>query len=83
MTETGYQVTPTNPPIAGWFSNHLYSALTNNNVEVAFVMFSVNGGDSYFVPGPTSSNAQDFIDFTNKPKALLQNEIPNMYVIPN
>jgi len=82
MTETGYQVTPTNTPITGWFSNYVYSALTNNSVEVAFVMFWGNGGNNYFVPPPSASNAADFIDFTNKPKALLQNELPNMYKIP-
>lgn len=82
MTETGYQVTPTSPPISGWFSNFVYKALTANNIEIAFVMFWGNGGDSYYVPAPTSPNAADFIEFTNKPKALLQNELPNMYVIP-
>ncbi len=82
MTETGYQITPSNSPVTGWFSNYVYSTLTNNNVEVAFVMFWVNGGNSYFVPGPTCSNAADFIEFCNKPKALLQNKLPNMYKIP-
>ncbi len=82
MTETGYQVTPTTPPVAGWFSNFLYSTITNN-VEVAFVMFWVNGGTGYYVPPPSGANAADFIDFTNKPKALLQNELPKMYVLPN
>ncbi len=82
MTETGYQVTATNPPVAGWFSNYVYNALTANNIEMAFVMFWGNGGDNYYVPAPTNSNAQDFIDFTNKPKSLLVNELPDMYVIP-
>ncbi len=83
MTETGYQVTPTTPPVTGWFSNFLYSALTNNAVEVAFVMFWNNGGTGYYTPPPSGTNVTDFIDFTNKPKALLQNEIPKMYVMPN
>lgn len=81
MTETGYQITPTNAPIPGWFSNYVYSTLTNNSVEVAFVMFWGNGGNSYYVPPPSASNAADFIEFCNKPKALLQNELPNMYKI--
>jgi len=83
MTETGYQVTATSAPISGWFSNYLYSALTANNVEVAFVMFWGNGGTGYYVPPPSGSNAADFIQFTSKPKALLQNELPKMYVLPN
>jgi mannan endo-1,4-beta-mannosidase len=83
MSETGYQITPSTTPITGWFSNYVYNAVTANDIEVAFVMFWVNGGDNYFVPVPSSSNASDFVDFTNKPKALLQNELPDMYVIPN
>ncbi len=83
MTETGYQVTPTTPAVTGWFSNYLYSALTDNGTEVAFVMFWNNGGTNYYTPPPSGTNVTDFIDFTNKPKALLQNEIPKMYVLPN
>ena len=83
MTETGYQVTPTTPPVSGWFANYLYSALTANNVEIAFVMFWGNGSDGYYVPAPTSPNAANFIEFANKPKSLLLNEIPKMYVLPN
>lgn len=85
MTETGYEVTTTNLPITGWFSNYLYNALTANNLEIAFVMFWGNGGsggNNYYVPAPTATNAQDFIDFTNKPDALLLNELPNIYVMP-
>jgi len=83
MTETGYQVTPTTPAITGWFSNYLYSALTDNGTEVAFVMFWNNGGTGYYTPPPSGTNVTDFIDFTNKPKALLQNEIPKIDLIPN
>lgn len=82
MTETGYEVTPTNEALPDWFSNYLYGALTNNTIELAFVMFWTNGGSNYYVPPPTGSNAADFIEFTNKSKALLQNEIPKMYVMP-
>ena len=83
LTETGFQVTPAIQPVTGWFSNYLYNTLTAKEVEVGFVMFWNNSGDNYYVPVPTSSNATDFIDFTNKPKALLQNELPKMYVLPN
>lgn len=83
MTETGFQVKPAVAPIAGWFSNYVYSALTANNIQIAFVMFWGNGGDSYYVPAPSGTNAADFLEFTNKPKSLLQNELPNLYVIPN
>lgn len=83
MSETGYQITPSTTPVTGWFSNYIYNTLTANDIEIAFVMFWGNGGDNYFVPAPSSSNASDFVNFTNKPKALLQNELPDMYTIPN
>jgi mannan endo-1,4-beta-mannosidase len=82
MTETGYQITPSNTPVSGWFSNYVYNTLTANDIEIAFVMFWGNSGDSYFVPAPSCSNASDFVSFTNKPEALLQNELPDMYSIP-
>ena len=80
MTETGYQVTSTNTAVQGWFSNFLYTALTNNT-EVSFVMFWANGAEGYYVPPPSGTNKADFIEFVNKPKALLQNEMPEMYKI--
>ncbi|HEY9044324.1 MAG TPA: glycosyl hydrolase [Ohtaekwangia sp.] len=83
MSETGYQITPSTTPITGWFSNYVYNALTANDIEIAFAMFWGNAGDNYFVPAPSCSNASDFVDFTNKPKALLQNELPDMYIISN
>jgi mannan endo-1,4-beta-mannosidase len=81
MTETGYQVNASNLPVTGWFSNYLYTALTANNIEVAFVMFWSNSNDGYYVPVAGSSNVNDFIDFTKKPKALLQNKLPKMYTL--
>ena len=83
LTETGYEVNATNAPVAGWFSNYLHSALTANNIELAFVMFWVNGEKSYYVPTPGTSNVQDFIDFTKKPKSVLLKTLPSMYVMPN
>ena len=83
LTETGYQVTTSNTPISGWFSNYVYNALTANDVEIAFVMFWSNGsGKNYYVPAPSCSNASDFVTFTNKSEALLVNELPDMYTIP-
>lgn len=85
MTETGYEVGTNNPAVTGWFSNLLYNALTADDIEIAFVMFWVNGGDngnSFYTPVPSASNAQDFIDFANKPDAVLQNKLPNLYIMP-
>ncbi len=82
LTETGYRVTSTNQPVANWFSTYLYSALTANDIEIAFVMFWVNSNDGYYVPTPSASNVADFKTFVTKPKAALLNGLPNMYVLP-
>lgn len=83
LTETGYRVTNTTPPIANWFSTYLYDAMTKNNVQLAFVMFWNNGNGGYYVPTPSAPNASDFNSFVIKPKVVLQNTLPNMYVLPN
>jgi mannan endo-1,4-beta-mannosidase len=83
LTETGYRVTNTTPAIPNWFSTYLYDAMTKNNVQLGFVMFWANGNGGYYVPTPTASNAADFNSFVIKPKSVLQNTLPNMYVLPN
>jgi mannan endo-1,4-beta-mannosidase len=82
LTETGYQVTATTPAINGWFSTYLYNALTANNVEISFVMFWNNTTSGYWVPTPTDSNAADFKTFATKPKSVLVNTLPKMYILP-
>ncbi len=81
MTETGFRVTSTISPLDGFFANNVYKAMTDNNVELAFVMFWNNNQDGYYVPPAGQSNTQDFVDFTNKPESVLVNTIPNMYTI--
>jgi len=82
LTETGYQVTSTKPPVTDWFSAYLYSALTSNNIEVSYVLFWVNSKDAYFVPNGTVSNAADFKTFSSKTKSALVNSLPKMYELP-
>ena len=82
LTETGYQVTSTTPAINGWFSTYLYNALTANSVEISFVMFWNNTTSGYWVPTPTDSNAADFKTFATKPKSVLVNTLPKMYILP-
>lgn len=83
LTESGYRVTSSTSPISNIFSTYYYSALTNNNVEISFVMYWNNNNDGYYTPTPGTSDASDFIEFTNKDGALLQNELPDMYNLPN
>lgn len=82
MTETGYYVTATTPPINEWFSTYLQSALTNNNIQISYVMFWNNSTDGYWVPTPTASNASDFKTFATKSKSALVNGLPKMYELP-
>ena len=78
MTETGYQVTSTNSPMGGFFTTSIFNAMTQNDVQVAYVMFWANTETGYYV-GPASA---DFKTFAQKSESVLQNNIPNMYSMP-
>lgn len=82
LTETGYKVTSTTPAINNWFSTYLYDAITNNNLQIAYVMFWSNTSSGYYVPTPGNSNVADFQNFTLKSKIILQNNISKMYSFP-
>lgn len=81
MTETGYRITSSTSPLNGFFTNSIYKAMTDNDVELAFVMFWNNNQDGYYVPPAGQSNTQDFVDFTLKTESVLVNTIPTMYTI--
>ena len=84
FTETGYFVTPgQNNPISGFYTNSLYQTITNNDIEIAFMMFWNNTEKTYVTPVPGLSSTSNFVEFTNKPKSMLQNQLPNLYVLPN
>ncbi len=82
FTETGYLVNNSNAPIDGWFSNYAYTTISKNNPEIAFIMFWYNYQNSYYVPTPSNPNAADFLVFSNKAKCLLQNDLPDLYTLP-
>ncbi|WP_298155703.1 glycosyl hydrolase [Flavobacterium sp.] len=82
LTETGYRVTASIPPVNGWFATDLYSVLTNQNLSVSFVMFWTNNQDGYYVPTPAASNAADFTVFCLKSKSALLDKLPAMYTLP-
>lgn len=79
LTETGYQITFTNKPIDNFFSNLIYKAVTEQNIEIAYVMFWTNSQQAYFVPPPNMPDTADFIEFSKKPKALLSDKLSNLY----
>lgn len=82
LTETGYQVNASKPPIANFFSTYLYSTLTKNDIEVGYVVFWTNYKEGYYVPNAWVSNAADFKTFATKPKSALVNSLPKMYEMP-
>ncbi|MFH6994320.1 glycosyl hydrolase [Flavobacterium sp. FlaQc-48] len=87
LTETGYQVTATKPPVTDWFSNYLYGAINNIQgfdtiLSISYVMFWNNTKDGYYVPNGTVSNTADFKTFATKPKSALLNSLPKMYELP-
>lgn len=82
FTETGYLVNNSNAPIDGWFANHAYTTISKDNPEIAFIMFWYNYQNSYYVPTPSNPNAADFLVFSNKAKCLLQNDLPDLYTLP-
>lgn len=82
LTETGFRVTSSIPPVNNWFSTYLYSALTSNDIEVSYVMFWNNNTDGYYVPNGSVSNASDFKTFGTKTKVALANSLPKMYELP-
>lgn len=87
LTETGYQVTATKPPVTDWFSNYLYGAINNvqgydSTISISYVMFWTNSKDAYFVPNGSVSNAADFKTFATKSKSALLNSLPKMYELP-
>jgi len=78
LTETGYQVTASTSPVPGFFNTNIFSALTNNGVNIAYVMFWANTETGYYV----APNGSDFVDFAKKSESVLQNTIPDMYTLP-
>lgn len=83
FTETGYFVTPgTNAPIPNFYSENLYQTITNNNNQIAFMMFWYNWQDTYCTPVPGMPDTDDFITFTKKLEAVLQHNLPTLYKLP-
>ncbi|REE27528.1 mannan endo-1,4-beta-mannosidase [Winogradskyella pacifica] len=83
LTESCFFVTPgLNNPISGFYADHLYNALSDNNVEIGYMMFWTNTTDTYCTPTPGQSSTSDFLEFVNKPRSVLQNELPNIYELP-
>lgn len=83
LAETGYFVTPgQNSPISNFYSENLYNALTDNDIQIGYMMFWNNTRDTYCIPPPGQPDTNDFIDFANKPRSVLQDGLMDMYTLP-
>ena len=66
-----------------FYSENLYGVLTNNDVNIGFMMFWQNYEDSYTVPLPGMDGEEDFVDFVAKDEPLLLNDMHDFYSLPN
>ncbi len=83
LSETGYFVDADNQLGSEFYSTNLYNVLTNNNVQVGFMMFWQNSNETYTVPVPGVSGEADFLSFIEKEKTTLLDDLPAMYTMPN
>lgn len=83
LAESGYFVTPgQNSPINNFYSELLYNALTNNDIEIGYMMFWNNTQNTYCTPPPGQADTNDFIDFANKSRSVLADGLTDMYTLP-
>ncbi|WZL88174.1 glycosyl hydrolase [Salinimicrobium sp. 3283s] len=82
MTETGLFI-PNNTLPANFYSENLYEVLTNNDIQIGFMMFWQNSENLYTVPVPGLEGEEDFLEFVQKEEPLLLHEMPDMYKLPN
>lgn len=83
LTETGYSSRNLSPRINNHFTELVYPAITNQNIQIAYACFWSNTQNEYYVPTPATAFAQDFKNFSLKPKIIVQNNIGNsLYQFP-
>ena len=72
LTETGYVSSNSVARTAAHFTTLVYPAITNNNIEIAYICFWANSEKEYFVPTPGTSYENDFKNFSMMSKMKLQ-----------
>lgn len=82
FTETGYFVSAGTTLASDFYSNNLYQVLTNNAINIGFMMFWQNSANSYTVPVPGTNGAEDFMNFVEKEDTWLLDDMPNIYDLP-
>jgi mannan endo-1,4-beta-mannosidase len=78
MTETG---TTDNFAKTDWFTNTLLKTLTNQKVELAYVLVWANTKNSFYTPYKGHAAEADFINFKNDAYVYFASEAPGMYQI--
>ncbi len=83
FTETGYFVNPDQNSLSPkFFSENLYKILTENSIEIGYMMFWQNYNDSYTVPTPGTLGENDFLEFIGKEEVVLLNNMIDIYKFP-
>jgi mannan endo-1,4-beta-mannosidase len=82
MTETGLFIPNSTLP-SNFYSQNLYNVLTDNEIQIGFMMFWQNSENIYTVPVPGLEGEEDFLKFIQKEEPLLLHEMPKMYNLPN
>ena len=78
MTETG---TIDNFSKPDWFTNTLLKTLTDQKVELAYVLVWANTKNSFYTPYKGHAAEADFIKFKNDAYVFFASEAPGMYQI--
>ncbi len=82
LTESCYFVTPEiNTPLPNFYGESLFKTLTDNEINISYMMFWSNSENSYCTPPPGQQALEDFMNFIGKPESLLIDELPDMYTI--
>lgn len=82
MTETCYFIEPgITQPLPDFYSRHLYDVLTQNDVQVSFMMFWSNSQKLYCTPVPGAGGFADFLNFIDSPESILANDMDDIYTI--
>jgi mannan endo-1,4-beta-mannosidase len=80
FTETGLETIPD----SNWWTGKLLPAIMNDSIKIAFVMVWRNDRESHhYAPYPGHKSAPDFIKFKNDPRVLFEDELPNVYILPD
>ncbi|WP_347160072.1 glycoside hydrolase family 26 protein [Pontibacter chitinilyticus] len=77
LTETGLK----NVAQADWFTQMLLKALQQQKIELAYVLLWANRKDEYWTPYKGHPAEQDFIQFTENPYILMENDVQNIYTL--